>query len=273
MRKIFSVLLIIVMIMALTACGAEDTPSSSDTNITGAADDKNSAEPTKTAEPDTRPSNPGEGETAPTEGAAADNTQDTAPAKSLSMTVNSDSGELKVTRRAVAKTDGKVLSSGWTLFVYLCGTDLESDYAAATGDLVEMTEAAQSDEVRFIVQTGGTKQWQNDIIGSGSIQRYLIRNGDIKLLEVHSRTVIADYFVICTANSTTQVKSLADELEYQMTLCNTPPAHTDGMGRGEWSVLDFSSVIVHIFIKSAREFYKLDKLWGDTTELAINSEE
>ena len=99
------------------------------------------------------------------------------------------------------------------------------------------------------------------------------KGGDIKLLEVHSRTVIADYFVICTANSTTQVKSLADELEYQMTLCNTPPAHTDGMGRGEWSVLDFSSVIVHIFIKSAREFYKLDKLWGDTTELEINSEE
>ena len=99
------------------------------------------------------------------------------------------------------------------------------------------------------------------------------KGGDIQLLEVHSRTVIADYFVICTANSTTQVKSLGDELEYQMTLCNTPPAHTDGMGRGEWTVLDFSSVIVHIFIKSAREFYKLDKLWGDTTELEINSEE
>lgn len=93
------------------------------------------------------------------------------------------------------------------------------------------------------------------------------KGGDIKLLEVHSRTVIADYFVICTANSTTQVKSLSDELEYQMTLCNTPPAHTDGMGRGEWSVLDFSSVIVHIFIKSAREFYKLDKLWGEAVEL------
>lgn len=99
------------------------------------------------------------------------------------------------------------------------------------------------------------------------------KGGDIKLLEVHSRTVIADYFVICTANSTTQVKSLSDELEYQMTLCNTPPAHTDGMGRGEWCVLDFSSVIVHIFIKSAREFYKLDKLWGDAVELDGNIEE
>ena len=99
------------------------------------------------------------------------------------------------------------------------------------------------------------------------------KGGDIKLLEVHSRTVIADYFVICTANSTTQVKSLADELEYQMTLCNTPPAHTDGMGRGEWSVLDFSSVMVHIFIKSAREFYKLDKLWGEAVELDISNEQ
>ncbi len=99
------------------------------------------------------------------------------------------------------------------------------------------------------------------------------KGGDIKLLEVHSRTVIADYFVICTANSTTQVKSLSDELEYQMTLCNNPPAHTDGMGRGEWCVLDFSSVIVHVFIKSAREFYKLDKLWGDAVELDGNKEE
>ncbi len=93
------------------------------------------------------------------------------------------------------------------------------------------------------------------------------KGGDIKLLEVHSKTVIADYFVICTANSTTQVKSLSDELEYQMALCGTPPAHTDGMGGGEWCVLDFSSVIVHVFIKSAREFYKLDKLWGETVEI------
>lgn len=93
------------------------------------------------------------------------------------------------------------------------------------------------------------------------------KGGDIKLLEVHSKTVIADYFVICTANSTTQVKSLSDELEYQMTLCGISPAHTDGMGGGEWCVLDFSSVIVHVFIKSAREFYKLDKLWGETVEL------
>ncbi len=93
---------------------------------------------------------------------------------------------------------------------------------------------------------------------------------DIKMLSVNSRTVIADYFVIATANSTTQVKSLADEVEYKMGLCGVSPRHADGVGAGEWSVLDYSSVIVHVFLKSAREFYKLDKLWEDTTEVTAD---
>ncbi len=95
---------------------------------------------------------------------------------------------------------------------------------------------------------------------------------DIKLLSVNSRTVIADYFVIATANSSTQVKSLADEVEYKMGLCGVSPHHADGIGGGEWSVLDYSSVLVHVFVKSAREFYKLDKLWEDTTEIASTEE-
>lgn len=102
------------------------------------------------------------------------------------------------------------------------------------------------------------------------------KGADIKLLQVHSRTIIADYFVICTANSTTHVKSLSDELEYQMSLCGAAPARTEGMGGGEWCVLDFSSVIVHVFIRSARDFYKLDKLWGEAVEIpadAVTSEE
>ncbi len=95
---------------------------------------------------------------------------------------------------------------------------------------------------------------------------------DIKLLHVNSRTVIADYFVIATANSTTQVKSLADEVEYKMGLCGVSPAHMDGIGAGEWSVIDFSSVLVHVFVRSARDFYKLDKLWEDTTEVSVDAE-
>ncbi len=90
---------------------------------------------------------------------------------------------------------------------------------------------------------------------------------DIKVLSVNEKTVIADYFVIATANSSTQVKTLADEVEYKIGLCGVTPHHRDGMGGGEWSVLDFSSVIVHVFVKNARDFYKLDKLWENTTEI------
>ncbi len=97
------------------------------------------------------------------------------------------------------------------------------------------------------------------------------KGDDIKLLQVHSKTIIADYFVICTANSTTHVKSLSDEVEYQMALCGAPVARTDGMGGGEWCVLDFSSVIVHVFIRSAREFYKLDKLWGEAVQIPTDA--
>ena len=87
---------------------------------------------------------------------------------------------------------------------------------------------------------------------------------DIKVLFVEKQTVIADYFVLCTATSSTQVRSLADEVDYRMTLCGKPPAHTDGIGGDKWTVLDFSSVIVHIFVREAREFYNLDRLWEET---------
>ena len=177
MKRLISVVLIIAMIKSHSDCGKEDTPS---TDITQAVKD---TEPTKAVEP-TEPAKPTADEPAPTQGAAEDDTQDTtAQTKSLKMTVNSGSGELTVSRRAVSKTDTSGLPSGWTLFVYLCGTDLESDYAAATYDLMEMMASSESDKVRFIVQTGGTYQWQNNIVGSDSIQRYLIQNGDITLLD------------------------------------------------------------------------------------------
>lgn len=91
----------------------------------------------------------------------------------------------------------------------------------------------------------------------------------VKLLHVEDKTIIADYFVFCTGNSNTQVKSLAGEIEYKMGLCNLPPLHMDGYGEGEWVVLDFASVMVHIFLPSARDFYKLDKLWADAEEVDI----
>lgn len=90
---------------------------------------------------------------------------------------------------------------------------------------------------------------------------------NVQLLEVSKKSSVTDYFVICSASSTTQVKSLADEVEVKLTECGVAPTRVDGAAGGEWTVLDFNTVIVHVFTKTAREFYKLDKLWADASKV------
>ena len=94
---------------------------------------------------------------------------------------------------------------------------------------------------------------------------------DIKLLHVEKHTVIADYFIICSGNSRTQIKSLADEVEYKMSAEGLEPLHVEG-GRGDsWILLDYGSVIVHVFGNDTREFYDLEKLYDGNTEQDISS--
>lgn len=94
---------------------------------------------------------------------------------------------------------------------------------------------------------------------------------DLKLLHVEEQTTLSDYFVLCTGNSRTQVKSLADEVEFRMTQCGIEPGHVEG-GRGDsWILLDYGSVIVHIFGRDARDFYNIDKLYEGTVEEDISS--
>jgi ribosome-associated protein len=90
---------------------------------------------------------------------------------------------------------------------------------------------------------------------------------DLKILHVENKTVIADYFVLCTGNSSTQVKALADEVEYKTSLRGKAPTNVEGRGNVSWIVADFDNVIVHIFSREAREFYNLDKLYNETTEV------
>jgi len=90
---------------------------------------------------------------------------------------------------------------------------------------------------------------------------------NIKVLHVEDQTVITDYFVICTGNSSTQVKSLGGEVEYKLGLRGVDPVHFEGRDNNGWIVLDYSSVIVHIFSRENRDFYKLEKLYGDSREV------
>lgn len=94
---------------------------------------------------------------------------------------------------------------------------------------------------------------------------------DIKLLKIDKKTILADYFVICTGNSSTQIKTLADEVEYQFGIGNVPNVRLEGTDSDEWKIIDCHDIIVHVFSNEARAFYKLEKLWADAEEIDINS--
>ncbi|MBR2986463.1 MAG: ribosome silencing factor [Clostridia bacterium] len=93
---------------------------------------------------------------------------------------------------------------------------------------------------------------------------------NIKLLRVADNTVLTDYFVIVTANSNTQMKSFADELDYQLGRCGIEPKSIEGEKESKWMLLDYYSVIIHVFTRDARDFYKLEKLWADAEEINID---
>ncbi|MCI8474167.1 MAG: ribosome silencing factor [Oscillospiraceae bacterium] len=92
---------------------------------------------------------------------------------------------------------------------------------------------------------------------------------DIKVLETGHLTTLADYFVLCSATSTTQIKALADACEKEMKEAGEPPHHVEGHRGGTWILLDFSAVVVHIFNEEAREFYDLERLWSDATPVDL----
>ena len=94
---------------------------------------------------------------------------------------------------------------------------------------------------------------------------------NIKVIYVEDKTSIADYFVLCTGNSSTQVKALAGEVEYKIGERGVLPYNVEGRGNDTWAVVDYSSVVVHIFSREARDFYNLDKLYGDEAELVFDN--
>ena len=94
---------------------------------------------------------------------------------------------------------------------------------------------------------------------------------DVKILRVTEKTVIADYFVIAGGTSSTQVKALADEVEYQIGVNDgIKPVNVEGRGTGGWVLLDYENVLVHVFDPKMREFYTLEKLWAECEEVPFD---
>ena len=93
---------------------------------------------------------------------------------------------------------------------------------------------------------------------------------NITALKVDDLTILANYFVIASASSTTQVKALADEVEYQLGEKGVTPKGFEGYQSKEWIVLDYYDIIVHVFLEETRDFYQLERLWADGTPVDIS---
>ena len=89
-------------------------------------------------------------------------------------------------------------------------------------------------------------------------------------IKISELTVLAEYFLICTATSSTHVRALCDEVEDKLKENGITPHHIEGKTTG-WIALDYGSVIVHIFTREQREFYGLDRMWSDGS--AVNLED
>ncbi len=94
---------------------------------------------------------------------------------------------------------------------------------------------------------------------------------DVKILKTAEQTVIADYFVICSGSSSTHVKALVDEVDHRLSEAGEPPMRREGLRSDIWVLMDFGSVIVHVFTDEARKFYNLERLWSDSEEVPLSS--
>jgi ribosome-associated protein len=92
---------------------------------------------------------------------------------------------------------------------------------------------------------------------------------DVVVLNISEVATFADYFLICSGDSSRQIKAIADEIEEKMSACRIRPSHIEGYGNAEWILMDYADLVVHIFSKQARSYYDLERLWRDARNVDV----
>ncbi len=86
---------------------------------------------------------------------------------------------------------------------------------------------------------------------------------DIVLMKMEGLTIATDYFVVCSANTTTQTRAIADAVEEKLEEAGVSFSHKEGYREGEWILMDYGDCVLHVFTRDSREYYALEQLWGD----------
>ena len=92
---------------------------------------------------------------------------------------------------------------------------------------------------------------------------------DLAVLDLQGLSGIADFFLICSARSTTQADTVAEAVRVALRAQGVRPRHTEGSAESGWLLLDYGDVVVHVFLEATRGFYALERLWGDAPLLSV----
>lgn len=95
---------------------------------------------------------------------------------------------------------------------------------------------------------------------------------DVLVLDLRNTPAFTDFFVICSGQSTRQVKAIADGIEEALKTAKVRPAHIEGYDRAEWILMDYFTFIVHVFTPQTRTFYSLERLWGDAERIEVSED-
>ena len=93
---------------------------------------------------------------------------------------------------------------------------------------------------------------------------------DVLVLDLRHTPAFTDYFILCSGQNQRQVKAIADSVEEALRAARVKPAHVEGYDRAEWVLMDFFTFIVHVFTPQTREFYSLERLWGDAHRIEVD---
>lgn len=92
---------------------------------------------------------------------------------------------------------------------------------------------------------------------------------DIVALDVREFSSVADAFILCSGTSNRQVSAIAEYIQVTLKQRNIRPLHVEGLKEGQWVLMDYGHVIIHVFYEPVREFYDLEGLWADAPRLTV----
>jgi ribosome-associated protein len=118
---------------------------------------------------------------------------------------------------------------------------------------------------------GGREKWTGEV---GTAVRAALdkKASDVVILDLRNTPAFTDFFVLCSGQSTRQVKAIVDAVEETLRAAKIRPAHVEGYDRAEWILMDYFTFIVHVFTPQTRAFYSLERLWGNAERIEVSEE-